>query len=108
MSLSRSSYWNADTPISFLRSVCDRGGSSGSSATIGGGSCLVDRKPLRVSFNRPIIFGIMFCRCLRAIALFKLGQVVKKPASIALQKVETGGYPAAACRKMVRLLSFFL
>ena len=68
---------------------------------------MVDRKPLRVSFNRPIIVGIMFCRCLRAIALFKLGQVVKKPASIALQKVETGGYPAAACGKMVRLLSFF-
>ena len=91
MSPSRSSNWNADTPISCLRSVCDRGGSSRLSSTIGGGSFLVDRKPLRVRFNRPIIFGIMFCRCLRAKALVKLGQVVKQPSSIDLQKVETGG-----------------
>ena len=91
MSPPRSSNWNADTPISCLWSVCDRGGSSGSSATIGGESFLVDRKPLRVFFNRPIIVGITFGRCLRARALVKLGQVVKKPTSIALQKVETGG-----------------
>ena len=90
-----------------MRSVCDRGGSSGSSETIGGGSCLVDRKPLCVRFNQPIIFGITFCGCLRARSLVKLGQVVKKLASIALQKVETGGKPAAACIKMVRFLSFF-
>ena len=99
MSLSRSSNWNADTPISCLRLVCNLGGSSGLSATIGGGSCLVDRKPLRVHFNLPIIVGIMFCICLRARALVKLGWVVEKPASIASQKVETGGYPAEACRK---------
>ena len=108
MSPSRLFNWNADTPISCLRSVCDCGGSSGSSATIGGGSCLVDCKPLRVRFNRPIIVGITFCRCLRSRALVKLGQVVKKPASIALHKVETGGYPAAASRKMDRFLSFSL
>ena len=75
----------------FLRSVCDRGGSSGSSATIGGGSCLVDCKPLRVSFNQPIIVRITFYRCLQTRALVKLGQVVKKTASIDWQKVETGG-----------------
>ena len=91
MSLSRSSNWNADTPISCLRSVCDRGGSSGSSSTIGGGSCFVDHKSLCVRFNRPIIVGVTFNGCLRARAMVKLVQLVKKPASIALRKVETGG-----------------
>ena len=91
MSPSRSSNWNADTPISCLLSVCDRGGSSGLLATIRGGRGLVDRNPLCVHFNRPIIVGITFCRCLWAMALVKLVQVVKRPASIALHKVETGG-----------------
>ena len=78
-------------PILCWRSVCDRGGSSVSSATIRGESCFVGRKPLCVHFNQPIIFGITFYICSWARALVKLGQVVKKPASIALQKVETGG-----------------
>ena len=108
MSPSRLSSWNADTLLSCLRLVCNLGGSSGLSATIGGWSCLVDRKPLRVHFNRPIIVGIMFCICLRARALVKLSWVVKKPASIALHKVETGGYPAAACRKWFGFVFFLV
>ena len=69
---------------------------------------MVDRKSLRVRFNRPIIVGIMFCICLRARALVKLGWVVKKLTSIALHKVETGGYPAAACRKWFGFVIFLV
>jgi hypothetical protein len=44
--------------------------------------------------------GTEISRCFRMRGLERPGHVAKNPASIALQRVEIGGYPAAAWRKV--------
>ena len=54
-------------------------------------SLVVDRIPWGSRRMRPMMEGIDLGKCLRMSSLVKPGQVAKKPASIAAQKVFGGG-----------------
>ena len=50
-----------------------------------------------------MIVGMEFLMCFWTMRLDRPGQVARNPLSMALQRVLTGGYPVAACRKTASL-----
>ena len=73
---------------------------------IGAGGALVDLSPCQWRLILPMMVGIDASRCLRISGDDRPGQVMNQPASMALQNVETGGYPAAAWRKVASFFAF--
>ena len=65
----------------------------------GGGGVLVKQTCWRVSLRCPFAVSVYFGRCLHTSLDVRPGQVVKKPASVALYQVLTMGLKQAQCRK---------
>lgn len=82
---------NALAPTWWLLSRCEWGGSSGSSWMKVGSGFLVDRRPCLNLFSLPMMVWTECSMCLLMSGDDNPGHVTNHPASVALQKVLTGG-----------------
>ena len=64
----------------------------------------IDQRFFRIWSRRPLIMGTDGGGYLRTSIDVISGMVVRKPASIALQRVDRAGDPIAACRNVMRWL----